>query len=158
MTQPLIINGLIAKRAELSGLITDLEERMHQARADMAHIDATLRLFDPDAVPENIRPKAPAAARSGFFANGEISRRCREAVRRANGDPVSAESIVRWTMAEKGLDPEDAKLRYNMNKRFLGALHRLHLASAIGKIGHGLGARWKISATRKGRPNNVLTL
>ena len=115
---------------------------MHQARADMAHIDATLKLFDPDAVPENIRPKAPAAARSGFFANGEISRRCREAVRRADGKQISAEEIVRWTMAEKGLDPEDAKLRYNMIKRFLGALHRLQMSGAIQRFGHGLGARW----------------
>ena len=146
MTQPLIISGLIAKRAELSGLITDLEERTHQARADMAHIDATLKLFDPDAVPENIRPKAPAAARSGFFANGEISRRCREAVRRADGKQISAEEIVRWTMAEKGLDPEDARTRYNMNKRFLGALHRLHMTRAIGKIGQGLGARWTVNS------------
>ena len=142
MSHSFIISGLIAKRAELSGLITDLEERTHQARADMAHIDATLKLFDPDSVPENIRPKAPAAARSGFFANGEISRRCREAVRRADGKQISAEEIVRWTMAEKGLDPEDAKLRYNMNKRFLGALHRLQMSGAIGKTGQGLGARW----------------
>ncbi|WP_428491809.1 hypothetical protein [Rhodopila sp.] len=142
MSNSFVISGLVEKRAELSGLITDLEERTHQARADMAHIDAALKLFDPDSVPQNIRPKAPAAARSGFFANGEISRRCREAVRRANGDPISAEDIVRWTMSEKGLDPEDAKIRYNMIKRFLGALHRLQMSGAIGKIGHGLGARW----------------
>jgi hypothetical protein len=95
MAQSVIINGLIDKRAELSALITDLEERKHQARADLAHIDAPLRLFDPQAVPASIKPKAPAAPRSGFFANGEISRRCREAVRQAGGDPVSAEDIFR---------------------------------------------------------------
>jgi hypothetical protein len=34
-------------------------------------------------------------------------------------------------MAENGLDPEDAKICCNTNERFLGALHRLHVAGAI---------------------------
>jgi hypothetical protein len=62
MAQSVIINGLIDKRAELSALITDLEERTHQARADLAHIDARLRLFDPQAVPASIKPKGAGCA------------------------------------------------------------------------------------------------
>jgi hypothetical protein len=56
--------------AELSGLITDLEERTHQAGADLAHIDDTLRLFDQSRPGVDQAEGARAAARSGFFATG----------------------------------------------------------------------------------------
>ena len=77
MAQSPIIYALVAKRSEIGGIIADLEELARQARADLAHIDATLRMFDPDAIPQQIRHKRPAKGRSGPFANGEISRRVR---------------------------------------------------------------------------------
>jgi len=103
MENSVIISGLIEKRSEVSGLIADLEERLRQHRADLAHIDATLRLFDPEIKVGAIRAKQPARQRSGLFANGEISRR--EPIRRADGKPVTAEDIVRQAMTDKGLDP-----------------------------------------------------
>jgi hypothetical protein len=87
MAQSIIIHALVEKRAEVSGIIADLEEQTRQARADLAHIDATLRLFDPEIQVAAIRAKQPAKSRNGAFANGEISKRCREAIRRAGGDP-----------------------------------------------------------------------
>ncbi len=81
MAQSFIVSGLIAKRAEVSGLIADMEDRMQQMRVDLAHIDATLRLFDPSVNLSEIKDKQPPhARRSDIFASGEISRRIREAV------------------------------------------------------------------------------
>ena len=77
MSNAYVISGLTVKRAEVSGTIADLQERIRQERANLAHIDATLRLFDPDAKPEAIPSKRPASLH-GWFANGEISRRIRE--------------------------------------------------------------------------------
>src|ERR1700722_8836435 len=110
MSHSPVVHGLITKRAEVSGVIADLEEQMRQERANLAHIDATIRLFDPDMNPKAIRPVRPAKGRSGLFANGEISRRCREAA----PEPVSAESVVRQALTDKGLDPEDKALRQDM--------------------------------------------
>lgn len=141
-----LVHGLITKRAEVSGIIADLEERMRQERANLAHIDATLLLFDPDLKPKTIRPVRPAKGRSGLFANGEISRRCREAIRKAAPEPVSAELVVRQAMTDKGLDPEDKALRQDMLRRFLWAMHRMHVAGIVGKTGNGLGARWTAPA------------
>lgn len=138
-----VIHALIAKRAEVSGIIADLEERTRQARADLVHIDATLRLFDPDTDPDQIAAKKPAR-RQRWFGNGEISRRIREALRDAT-EPVAAEAIVRAAMADKGLDPEDKAIRQELNRSFLWALHRLHVTGEVQKVGHGLGARWGFS-------------
>ena len=150
MAQSIIIHALTEKRAEVSGRIHDLEERTRQARADLAHIDATLLLFDPDAKPAAIRARLPAKGRSSLFANGEISRRCREAIRDARGEPVAAESVVRQAIADKGLDPEDKALRQDLMRRFLWALHRMQLAGTLRRIGRGLGARWALPAGAEG--------
>jgi hypothetical protein len=91
MAQSPVIYAPVAKRSEIGGIIADLEERTRQARADLAHIDATLRMFDPDAIPQQIRGKRPTRGRSGLFANGEISRRVRAALGDAS-QPISAES------------------------------------------------------------------
>jgi hypothetical protein len=145
MAQSIIIHALTEKRAEVSGIIADLEERTRQARADLAHIDATLRLFDPDVKIGAIRAKQPAKARSGPFAPGEISKRCREALRDAK-EPLAAETIVRAAMADKGLPVDDKAMRIAMIRSFLWALHRLHVEGQVQKVGHGLGARWALPA------------
>jgi hypothetical protein len=145
MAQSIVVHALIEKRSEVSGIIADLEERARQSKADLAHIDATLRLFDPDVYLASIKAKKPRN-QSGLFANGEISRRCHEAIRRSAGTPVAAEEIVRLAMTDKGLDPDDAKVRREMNRSFLWALHRMHAAGTVSKAGHGLGARWTLPA------------
>jgi hypothetical protein len=43
-------------------MIKLLEERLQQHRVDLAHLDATMRLFDPDIRPQEIRPRQQRAA------------------------------------------------------------------------------------------------
>ena len=50
MAQSPVVYALVDKRAEITGLIIDLERRTRQARADLVHVDATLHLFDPDTM------------------------------------------------------------------------------------------------------------
>jgi hypothetical protein len=45
------LSPLRAKRAEMAGEIDAAERRADQLRADLIHIDAVLRLFDPEAIP-----------------------------------------------------------------------------------------------------------
>lgn len=117
-----VIHALRSKWAGVSGFIADLEERTRQARADLMHIDAALRLFDPGSDPDQIAAKKPAR-RQRWFGNGEISWRIREAIRDAT-EPVAVETIVRVAMADRGLDPEDSAIRQELNRSFLWALHR----------------------------------
>lgn len=58
-----LISGLTAKRAEVSGIVAELEKRIAQHRADIVHIDAILRLCAPDVVPKEIVPR-PASTSS----------------------------------------------------------------------------------------------
>ena len=50
MSTPLIVTQLLLKRAEIEAQIKSLEDRLGQARADLLHVAATVRLFNPTAI------------------------------------------------------------------------------------------------------------
>src|SRR5215213_207345 len=129
-----VINALIEKRAELAGYLADLERRAVQCRADLVHLDSTLRMFNPDFDPDSIAPKQPQR-RSLYFQMGEVSQRCREAIRKANGQPISADVIAISAIRDKGLDPQDKKLRALFTRRFLWALNRMEKRGELAKVG-----------------------
>jgi hypothetical protein len=56
MAETHAISALRAKRAEVSGCIHDLEKKVKRMRANLAHIDATIRVFAPDLNPKASRP------------------------------------------------------------------------------------------------------
>ena len=62
MAEPHVVAALVRKRAELLGLIRDHERTAERLRRELAHLDATLRLFKPDAAPlDGVEPKRRAA-------------------------------------------------------------------------------------------------
>lgn len=54
-----IIAGLVKRRAELAGEAEALKARIAGIATDIGHLDATIRLFDPDHDIAAIRPKRP---------------------------------------------------------------------------------------------------
>ncbi len=82
MSDPLVAKILTTKRAELTSIILDLEHRLSQHRADLAHIDATLRVFDPAYMPRRVRNGISRYPRSDYFEHGEITRRTLAFLRR----------------------------------------------------------------------------
>ena len=140
-----VVSALREKRAALSGAIVDLEKRIAQYRADLVHLDATLRLFAPELEPESIAPKKPVA-RSHYFATGELARRCLDTLRVAEGRVIASEEIAVAAMRDKGLDPEDRKIRSDFIQRVLNTLTALKGKGTVEKVGNGLGARWRLAA------------
>ena len=60
-----VIGALRTKRAELAGTLRQLEQQLVQQRANLAHLDATMRLFDPNLQPKDI-PSGRGCAMFGF--------------------------------------------------------------------------------------------
>lgn len=71
MPQPLIVQTLTEKRAEILGQIKAYEAQIAHAKHDLAHVNATTELF---AAPE--RQHARHIASHGFFKKGEIADIC----------------------------------------------------------------------------------
>ena len=123
------INALVRKRAEIAGQIRELEHQTDQLRAEMIHVDSVLRLFAPDIETEKIPARQRTPRRSEYFARGELTRICfdalREAAERGEGW-LTAEEITLSTMQAKGLDPaRDRRLRADFHRRILQTLDAL---------------------------------
>lgn len=145
MGQSFVISGLIEKRRELAGVLADLEQRATQCRADLVHIDATLRMFAPEFGPDSTKPKRVLPRRSLYFQMGEVATRCRDELRKAGGEPTSAEAIAVAAMTDKGLDVDDSRLRADFIRRILWALKRMAAQGKVERVGSGIGVRWVLS-------------
>lgn len=148
MADTFLINALIRKRSEILAAITELERQANQLCADLAHVDATLRMLDPELEIETLPVRGPRPKRSKYFSHGEISRRCLEALRDAPGEGwLSGDDIAVRAMRDKRLDPErDRRLRTDFVRRILQTLDSLERRyGRVMKSGSGRGIKWKLS-------------
>src|ERR1700716_4180260 len=90
MVEPHVVSALRLKRAEISGHIHDLEKRIARQRANLANLDATIKLFSPGTNPDAIPPKR-VYRRTRYFAHNELSRLTQDALRTASKPLTSAE-------------------------------------------------------------------
>ena len=122
MTEMLAITTLRTKRAEIADALEGLGRQVEQRRTDLLHVDATLRLFDPDAEAAP-RPKGAVRKRNDWFKPGECRRRIHDVLRDAV-TPVTTRAIVEAVMAAKTMPAEDSRARELIHKTVLGSLNR----------------------------------
>ena len=71
MAESHVVSALVAKRAEIAGVIAQTERQPGQFRADLVHLDATLRLFAPGLEPKTI-PAKRIRQSDLWFEQGEL--------------------------------------------------------------------------------------
>src|SRR5438270_13152210 len=98
------INAMRRNRAEIAGLIRELDGKMHDLRRDLAHVDATMKLFDPTAEPKLIKPVRPYRPANRVFERKEVSIRVMNALREADGAALTLDALGARIIADKGLD------------------------------------------------------
>jgi hypothetical protein len=108
MAEPLATTMLLTTRDQIEGLIAHLEDRLKEARTDLAHVNATLRLFEVDGeARESVRSYM---ALSRVFPRGELRKLCVEALE-ATQAPMSTRDIAAYVMKAKGWDADGKALR-----------------------------------------------
>jgi hypothetical protein len=117
-----VIGALRHKRAELAGMLRQLEQQLVQQRANLAHVDATMRLFDPDIRPKDIRPKQPRE-RNAWFRQGECLRLIYDELREAT-QPVTTRELAERIMQVKAIPAADDQRRERIQKTLLASLNR----------------------------------
>jgi hypothetical protein len=144
MTNSHVVSALRRKRAEISGHIHDLEKRIARQRANLANLDATIKLFSPGANPDAIPPKRPYR-RTRYFAHNELSRLTQDALRTASGALTSAE-IAAAVMQAKAMPATDVAFKEIVAVRALTVLRRLAKRGAVVKSGISRNAKWALNA------------
>jgi hypothetical protein len=122
MGEPHVISALSNKRAELAGIVIQLERQLGLQQANLAHLDATMRLFDPDIRPNTIRPKQQRARRA-WFRPGECLRLIYDELRDAV-QPMSTRELAERIMRVKAMPMADDRQRGLVQKTVLGSLNR----------------------------------
>ena len=144
MTRDYIVDGLVAKRAELAGIIDQLQRQLDQYRADLTHIDGVLRLLASDLDPERIKPKR-AYPRNRYFGRNEPSRLCLGVLRIGADEALSTDDITARVIAAKGFDLADGILRVAIRNHVGSIVKRLHRELTIDSVGAGRGSKRKLS-------------
>jgi len=143
MAESHVVSALANKRAEIAGMIARTQQQLGQFRADLVHLDATIRLFAPAMEPETI-PAKRIRQSDPWFERGELSRRVLDALRRA-GAPIRAPDLVRAVMIDNGLDPADRASFAHVQWKVRDTLNRLNKRGLLASDGAGHGVLWRIA-------------
>ncbi len=125
-----VLAGLTKRRAELAGEADGLRGRLAAIAADIGHLDAVIRQFDPGYDLASIRPKRPRTQDGA--GRGEMSRFILQALREAT-EPVTTAAIVQRLMAERGMGGEDRRLVQKVTKRVRMAFTRQKRSGRCGR-------------------------
>ena len=141
--QPIAVNALRNMRAKISGKIAMHTREIDRPRAELIHIDATLRLFDPETDPNGIPAVRYYPKRTEWFARGEVTRRLYEAFR--NEGVIWPNEVARRAIAENGISEADSKVVQDIISIFTHVAAYLTRRGKLVKIGKGRDARWKVA-------------
>jgi hypothetical protein len=143
MAETHLLSGLLAKRAELAGLIDHHHMHLRNLVIQLDNLDATIRLFKPDIDLEVVKPK-PLPPRNAAF-QGEVTRAILDKLRRVQR-PLTTRELALHVMECRGLDNADAALLRTIVKRVSATLkhhkNRGVLTSERGPDNHML---WNIA-------------
>ena len=117
-----IVSSLREKRLEVTEMLEGLERQANARRADLAHLDATIRLFDPNDILVAVQP-ARRRRYNDWFRHGECRRTIHDVLRDAT-QPMTTREIVEKIMAAKHLSSDDARARELIRNTVLGSLNR----------------------------------
>ena len=146
MNQPLIVTQLLAKRAEVEAQIESLQTRLVEARADLLHIVATIRLFDCEAV-----EGAPAKAYHGVakaVRRSELFVLCREALE-ASSEPLCTRQLASHVIVSENWDRNDRRLRLTIAHRVGAMMTRFEKRGIVRSVGaRDRATLWALTPTR----------
>jgi hypothetical protein len=140
MAEPHVIGALRNKRAELAGMLRQLEQQLAQQRANLTHVDATMRLFNPDMQPNDIRPKQ-LRERNAWFRQGECLRLIYDELREAT-QPMTTRELAEQIMCVKAIPAADDQRRERIQKTLLASLNRAK--QTIARVEIAGMVRWRL--------------
>ena len=139
----LAVAALARKRAELAGEIEARLVEVGRLRVDLAHLDAAIRIFCPEAQPELIKPKRPSRRGCDWFGRGELGRLVLDALRDA-AEPLGSTALAGAVMERKGMAAPDAVALRRIENMVDGALRRRE-GKMVERVANGRALSWRVA-------------
>jgi hypothetical protein len=92
----------VNKRAEIAGQIVQGEKQVRQLRADLAHVEAMIRILRPGTELPKIVPKR-VKFRPRYFKRGQLTRLTRDHLRDHAGEAVAVADIMPAAVGDRNL-------------------------------------------------------
>ena len=138
-----VVSALTKRRAELSGQAEAHRAHLAKIAADLVHLDAVIRQFDPTHDLAAIRPKRPRGP--DVARRGERSRALLAVLREA-AEPIPAAEVVRRMMVRQGQDGDDTALVARLGRCVETAVGRQEKRGTVRAVREvGRVARWEIA-------------
>ncbi len=129
---------LKAKQAELQDVIVYLEGKLQEARNDLIHVNAVLRLFEIGSDPKLQFPAHINLSR--MFGQGELMALALASLKTRGGE-VTTREIAADVVKAKGWDESDRVLRSSVAHRLVHALTKARTRRTVRSPGYLLGVR-----------------
>ena len=146
MSEIRTVTTLRAKRDEIVHSIRLYERQLEQARADLAHFTAAIRLFEASG---NAKDMPRYVDTHRLFNRGETWALCQQAL--ADG-PKTTRELAKHVMATKGLDTGDRVLSRSIAQTMV---HMLRMRNKTGKL-ELIGKRHGVSVWRLANQGKLL--
>lgn len=101
-----VVTGLVERRARTAGELKKAELRVEALKADLAAIDACIRMFKADYDVEAIKPKTTFGKSPALLPKGTGSRKALD-ILRASGEPLSSWDLARRILIGLNKETDD---------------------------------------------------
>jgi hypothetical protein len=117
MAEPIAVLALRRKRDQISGTIAHYERLLREAEHDLAHINASLRLFEATGEAADLPPYVDM---NRVLRRGETTKICMEAL--AKEGPLDTRQLAVRVIRAKGLSESDKVLAQTVALRVVQTL------------------------------------
>lgn len=136
------LTELHEKRAELAGEIIQLEKRARDLRADLAHVEATIRILRPGVELGKVVPRR-VEYRPRYFKRGELAKLILDYMRQHASESVAVADILPVAIGDRALDPAEYQ---RVAVGVYEALKRSARKGLVSRTGEGWhAARWRLN-------------
>lgn len=144
MAELQIVNTLRSKRDELERIISSYETATIGARRDLAHINATLELFELHGAAGAYPSRLSIAS---MFKRGEIFALCKAALTETP-DGLDTRELALAVIRAKGMNETDVALRKAIGFRIVQAMLRQEARGRLTGAGKRKGVRLWVCCTK----------
>lgn len=107
MAETHVVSALVTKYREIAGKLQECDGQSKRLRADLSHLDATIRLFNSDFDATSLKSTRPYR-RNPAFRKGELLTAAIDTLRTAS-EPMTAYDLARVALERKGISQPDKR-------------------------------------------------
>ena len=139
-----VVAGLTRKWADIAGEIVVLHNQLKVSQANLAAVQASIKLFQPEFDFTEARVSRKPGVRPASY--GDMSKAVYSVLRGTGERWVTVRAIQEAVIAQRDIDPRDKVLRADVGKRVAACLRYMRVrGNAEDRHGLGLAREWRLS-------------